>query len=408
MQPHQNARIRSTCLQLLGTTCMTLGLVVASVDAGNVAIVSSSGSAANNADVQSKLMASGFFGQVDIIDIATTTPTLAQLQAYSAVIVWSFVNIQDSTLLGDTLADYVDAGGGVVVSVYANSTTSTNRTLQGRWLSGGYPIIVQAGGTTSNSVATLGTVLLPNHPVMNGVVSFNGGSSSARPTTLSMTAGSSVIAEWSDGKILAAQHGSLPRRIDLGFFPPSNGGASTSYWDQTTDGGKLMANALLYVSVPAQAFTKFCLGDGTGAACPCGNTGATGHGCASAAFAGGAVLSISGVAGASAGTDTLVLTATDIPGPGLFFQSNGLTPSPVPFGDGQLCAGVGILRLGVVFPTAGVASYPGGLTPNPIHVQGLANNGDTKHYQCWYRSVPGLCSANNFDLTQGVTLVWGP
>ena len=121
-----------------------------------------------------------------------------------------------------------------------------------------------------------------------------------------------------------------------------------------------------------------------------------------------AFVSISGVAGASAGTDTLVLTATDIPGPGLFFQSNGLTPSPVPFGDGQLCAGVGILRLGVVFPTAGVASYPGGLTPNPIHVQGLANNGDTKHYQCWYRSVPGLCSANNFDLTQGVTLVWGP
>ncbi|MBL8858275.1 MAG: hypothetical protein JNL28_07230 [Planctomycetes bacterium] len=153
---------------------------------------------------------------------------------------------------------------------------------------------------------------------------------------------------------------------------------------------------------------SFCLGDGSGAACPCGNTGATGHGCGSSAFPGGAILTNSGIAGASAGTDTLVLTATDIPGPGLFFQSNGLSASPIPFGDGHLCAQVGIIRLGVVFPASGVASYPGGLTPNPIHIQGGVNNGDTKHYQCWYRSVPGLCSANNYDLTQGLTLVWGP
>lgn len=408
MLPRLHTALRSTCFRLLGTTCATLVLAVTSVEAGNVAIVSSSGSAANNADVQAKLVNSGFFGQVDIIDIAATTPSLAQLQAYSAVIMWSFVNIQDSTLLGDTLADYVDAGGGVVIAVYANSTTSTNRTLQGRWLSGGYPIIVQAGGTTTNAQATLGTVPLPSHPVMNGVTAFDGGSSSARPTTLSMTPGSSAIAHWSDGKILAAQHGSLPRRIDLGFFPPSNGGASASYWDQATDGGKLMANALMYVSASGQAFTNFCLGDGTGAPCPCGNTGASGRGCGSSSFPGGALLSISGVAGASVGTDTLVLTAADIPGPGLFFQSNGLAASPVTFGDGQLCATVGIVRLGVVFPVAGVAAYPGGLTPNPIHVQGLANSGDTKHYQCWYRSVPGLCSASNFDLTQGVTLVWGP
>ncbi|MBL8859716.1 MAG: hypothetical protein JNL28_14515 [Planctomycetes bacterium] len=154
--------------------------------------------------------------------------------------------------------------------------------------------------------------------------------------------------------------------------------------------------------------TPFCLGDGTGAPCPCGNTGAVGHGCGSAAFAGGAILSSSGIAGASAGTDTLVLTATDIPGPGLFFQSNGLAGAPINFGDGHLCAAVGIIRLGVVFPTSGVASYPGGLTPNPIHIQGAVSNGQTKHYQCWYRSVPGLCTANNYDLTQGLSFVWGP
>ncbi|MBL8857447.1 MAG: hypothetical protein JNL28_02945, partial [Planctomycetes bacterium] len=153
--------------------------------------------------------------------------------------------------------------------------------------------------------------------------------------------------------------------------------------------------------------TAFCLGDGTGAPCPCGNTGAVGHGCGSSAFAGGAILFSTGIASdETSGTDTLVLTATDIPGPGLFFQSNGLAGAPINFGDGHLCAAVGIVRLGVVFPVAGVASYPGGLTPNEIHIAGGAVAGQTKHYQCWYRSVPGLCSANNYDLTQGLTLTW--
>jgi hypothetical protein len=166
--------------------------------------------------------------------------------------------------------------------------------------------------------------------------------------------------------------------------------------------------ALAFVPDTTTPSTPFCLGDGTGAACPCANTGAPGNGCASAAFPGGARLSSTGIAGASLATDTLVLTATDVPGPGLFFQANGLAGVPIAFGDGQLCAAAGIIRLGVVFPTAGVATYPGGLTPNPIHIQGSVLNGDTKHYQCWYRSVPGLCGVDNFNLTQGLTLVWGP
>lgn len=166
--------------------------------------------------------------------------------------------------------------------------------------------------------------------------------------------------------------------------------------------------ALTFVGNTSTPPTPFCLGDGTGAACPCANTGATGNGCGSSAFPGGAHLSSTGVAGASVVTDTLVLTATDIPGPGLFFQASGLAVTPIPFGDGHLCAAVGIIRLGVVFPTSGVASYPGGLTPNPIHIQGTTISGDTRHYQCWYRSVPGLCNPSNFNLTQGLTLVWGP
>jgi hypothetical protein len=74
------------------------------------------------------------------------------------------------------------------------------------------------------------------------------------------------------------------------------------------------------------------LGD-TAAACPCSggggslvpNPGAAGNGCANFTYAAGANLSATGNAVDNAG-DTLVLTCTNMPGPGLFFQSNG---SPV-------------------------------------------------------------------------------
>ena len=136
----------------------------------------------------------------------------------------------------------------------------------------------------------------------------------------------------------------------------------------------------------------FCSGDSVGTTClGCGNNGSAGHGCANSVFPAGAQLTNSGNATVSA--DTLVLTCSNIPGPGLFFQANGIV-SPLTFGDGMLCAAIGIIRMGVVFPTAGVASYPGGLTPAPIHLAGApVNPGDTKHYQCWYRDIPPFCTA---------------
>lgn len=154
--------------------------------------------------------------------------------------------------------------------------------------------------------------------------------------------------------------------------------------------------------------TSFCFGDGTGTACPCGNTGATENGCGNSAFASGAHLAGSGVASVAA--DSLVITATDVPGPGLFFQGTGQFSggAGITFGDGLLCAGGAILRLGVVFPTAAAAAYPGGLTPNPIHMGGATAAGDVRHYQCWYRDAAVFCSSDTYNLTQGLTITWAP
>jgi hypothetical protein len=153
--------------------------------------------------------------------------------------------------------------------------------------------------------------------------------------------------------------------------------------------------------------TPFCDGSAVGTTClACGNNGGAGRGCANSSFAAGGLLTNSG--NASIGADTLVLTASSITGPGLFFRGTGLAANPITFGDGMLCAAVGIVRMGVVFPVAGSASYPGGLTPAPIHIAGGDASGDTRHYQCWYRDAVVFCSASTFNLTQGLTLTWIP
>jgi hypothetical protein len=155
--------------------------------------------------------------------------------------------------------------------------------------------------------------------------------------------------------------------------------------------------------------TYFCLGDGSGTACPCtptANNGLPGNGCANFNYAAGAHLAAHGVPSIAA--DTLTLTASNIPGPALFIQSTGLAGAPISFGDGQLCAAVGIIRLGVVFNTPNSATYPGGLTPGPISIVGFNNMGDTRHYQGWYRDAAVYCTTGTFNLTQGLTLVWQP
>ncbi|MBL8857861.1 MAG: hypothetical protein JNL28_05085 [Planctomycetes bacterium] len=170
--------------------------------------------------------------------------------------------------------------------------------------------------------------------------------------------------------------------------------------------------AIMTVEIPGLTGSSFCDGDGTGTACPCANSGIAGHGCANFNFSDGARLTAAGLA--SIANDTLVLTATNVPGPGLFFQGTGQFAggAGITFGDGLLCAGGTILRLGVVFPTGTSASYPGGLTPGPIHIGGATAASDVRHYQCWYRDAgetsPGIsfCTPATYNLTQGWTVTW--
>lgn len=196
--------------------------------------------------VQSSLQATGLFAAVDIVNVTTTgggTPTLATLLQYDALLCYTNSTPANNITWGDVLADYVDAGGGVVVAVFANSTTSTGRNIAGRWQTG-YEVILDQSGNASGAASTLGTVAVPTHPVMTNVSTFTGGSIGSRPVGTALEVGATLIASWNTGHVLVAE-GANPRRIDLGFYPPP---ASCSQSGWAIGGDVLMANALVHVS----------------------------------------------------------------------------------------------------------------------------------------------------------------
>lgn len=170
-------------------------------------------------------------------------------------------------------------------------------------------------------------------------------------------------------------------------------------------------SAVFVVRSCASATHAFCAGDGSATACPCANPGATGRGCASSIFAGGARLSANHYAGTSATTSGLQLAADNISGPCLFAQgtSQAGVGAGIAFGDGLLCIGGSIARLGVVIPSGGVAVLPNPTAPTPISIAGGGLvAGDVRHYQAWYRDALAFCTSAMFNLTQAVTVTFGP
>ena len=196
-------------------------------------------------DVRDKLLATGTFASITIINVHELTPTCVELLLYDGVLVWSNSSFYNSVELGDNLAEYVDAGGGVVVTSFCFSNFTSEHIINGRFRTSGYYAIEPTGYTGNNGVQQLGTVHVPNHPIMRNVVTFNGGYKSWRPTG-NLTAGAQRIADWSDGKILVATkiiNGQ--RRADIGFYPIS-ADVSTNCWDPSTDGAILLANAICW------------------------------------------------------------------------------------------------------------------------------------------------------------------
>jgi endonuclease I len=147
---------------------------------------------------------------------------------------------------------------------------------------------------------------------------------------------------------------------------------------------------------------SYCFGDGTGNACPCGNTGNPSSGCANSTFASGAKLIASGSASLSAADLRFDVFASTPNQPGLFFSGANAVASGfgITFGDGLRCAGGGVVRLEVAFADAF------GDTNTTANLASGEQVGSTRYYQWWYRDPAGSPCGTGFNLSQAFELVW--
>jgi hypothetical protein len=157
--------------------------------------------------------------------------------------------------------------------------------------------------------------------------------------------------------------------------------------------------------VPPQTGVPYC--SSTAATCPCANVGALGNGCANSANPLGANISGTGLASVSA--DTVILTGSGMPpgSPCLYFQ--GTAQAALPFGDGVLCIGGAIIRLGVKFNNiAGSSTIPSGIDPALSVMGAVPPAGGFRFYSDWYRDSAVFCTPATFNVANGFAILWTP
>ncbi|SFS00707.1 PEP-CTERM protein-sorting domain-containing protein [Mitsuaria sp. PDC51] len=214
----------------------------------SVLILGATGQPGGLTDVQSKIAATGVVsGTVDVFNANTGTPTLALLKSYDAVLVFNDTfnkPFASATQLGNVLADYVDAGGGVVEAGLSHATIPFGG-LTGRFVTGGYDVF--NANNNQNSCGSLGRVADPQSPLMRDIDSFSGGLS-ALCYRVTPKAGASVVAYWTNDKPLLGyrtDHKGIV--VGLNMFPVS-GDVQAGLWDSSTDGARLMANSLAFAA----------------------------------------------------------------------------------------------------------------------------------------------------------------
>ncbi len=198
--------------------------------------------------------------------------------------------------------------------------------------------------------------------------------------------------------------------VELKAYLEANGAVGvpslTGAFAISGDGNRILATTMggwgiADLSAAGQVGTAFCSCD---TAAPCGNLGAGDAGCANSSGAGAA---LAAAGSASVGVDDLTFSCTQLPvnKPCMLFagatQANGGAGNI--FGDGLMCVGGGIQRLTLVFSSgSGEANYGPG-----IIAQGGWSNGDTRHFQVWYRDPAGPCGAA-FNTSGAIEVVFEP
>ena len=126
---------------------------------------------------------------IDYADTSEATPTAAQLAPYDVVVSVGDSSYLDREAWGNSLADYVDAGGVVVQAGYDSWESAFP---QGRFASGGYAPFIP--GNNGNNDTSLGE-FNASSPLMQGITALT----TIDNTEPELASGATLVAKWANG-----------------------------------------------------------------------------------------------------------------------------------------------------------------------------------------------------------------
>ncbi|HKQ62614.1 MAG TPA: choice-of-anchor D domain-containing protein [Candidatus Polarisedimenticolaceae bacterium] len=157
------------------------------------------------ADIRSRLLAQPGVGAVDVFDGYVAVPALDELLRHDAVIVVVNSPMADRAGMGDLLADYVDAGGGVVLTL---ASFISGWELGGRFRAGPYsPFQLGTGPIGSSRLGSFDAA----HPIMSGVGDVGGELLGA----VTLEPDARLVASWLNGQPCVATRGDRVAAINL-------------------------------------------------------------------------------------------------------------------------------------------------------------------------------------------------
>lgn len=192
-----------------------------------------------NMDVKARLDATGRFSEVGVFDCGSAAPTNARIARYDAVLVIdSSMSFSDPQQLGDKLAAYADAGGRVVEAAFDFNPAET---LGGRWSRDGYGAFVLGSGAATSNGPRQYVEDMPTSPLLDALGTFKGGPVNYH-LNVAVASDAVLVAHWADDPSTPLEADG-PHSIGLNFMPPPADGHD-GFWDESSDGTTLLANAL--------------------------------------------------------------------------------------------------------------------------------------------------------------------
>lgn len=178
-------------------------------------------------EIKDSLLSFPDIQQVDIFDAISTTPTLNQLLPYHTVIAMDNTPYADPVEMGNVLADYVDEGKGLILTVatFASGWEITGRLLEDEY----FPFNIGYGPV---GAATLGT-FNPDHPIMEGVTTAYGD----LLADVTVANGAELVASWNTGWPFVATKGKYVAAVNIYVTEPG-------YW--TGDIPLILHNAAIW------------------------------------------------------------------------------------------------------------------------------------------------------------------